>query len=267
MPTQTKYIPESSSTSTSKPTSKSTSSKSTSRTIIQVAAALIFLAGIGIFAYPYIMQLLYDRGVTAIVHSFEADRQNQDPRLEALYQKMIEENQSLYENGQMNLVDPFSYEQPGLDLTEYGLSDNIMGYISIPKIEVLLPIHLGASTENMKQGAVHLTQTSYSVGGPNTNSVIAAHRGYSKALMFRKIDLLEIGDSVKIRNFREELDYEVTDIKIIDPHDSQEILIQPEKELVTLMSCHPFPGNKLRYLVYCERVTGSDNSGKQLQDI
>jgi len=224
-----------------------------SRTLIRIAATLILLTGIGIFTYPYIMQILYDKESAKIFQSFETDVQSQNLLLEELYQKMVDENNRLYEDGQNDLVDPFSYEQPGFDLTQYGLSDNIVGYISIPKMDTILPVYLGASTENMKLGAVHLTQTSYPVGGANTNSVIAAHRGYSKALMFRKIDLLEIGDTVTLRNFREELEYTVAEIKIIAPDESQEILIQPQKELLTLMSCHPYPGHKLRYLVYCER--------------
>ena len=78
----------------------------------------------------------------------------------------------------------------------YGIKNNIIGYLSIPKIKISLPVFLGANEENMKKGAVHLTETSYPVGGDNTNCVIAAHRGYSKAAMFREIEKLELNDKI-----------------------------------------------------------------------
>jgi sortase A len=224
------------------------------RRIIRIVAVLILLAGIGFLAYPYITQFFYEKDVEKIVESFEAQVQKRDPLLEKLYEIMVEENERLYENGQANLMDPFSYERTGLDLTEYGLTENIVGYLTIPKMDTILPIYLGASKANLDLGAVHLTQTSYPIGGPNTNCVIAAHRGHSKFLMFRKIEAMEAGDSVIIRNFRETLEYRVVLKKIVYPDEITEILIQPNQELVTLMTCHPYPTNLQRYLVYCERV-------------
>lgn len=221
---------------------------------IRIIAVLALLAGVVIFCWPYITQYFYDQNVSKIVESFEADVQSGgDTLLDTLYQRMVRENEQLSAKGQMQLRDPFAYEQAGLDLVPYGLTDNIVGYISIPKMDIVLPIYLGASLENMKLGAVHLTQTSYPVGGPDTNCVIAAHRGYRKALMFRRIELLETGDSVEIRNFRETLTWRVVEIKVINPDDIHEILIQPGRELVTLITCHPYPGHKMRIIVICER--------------
>ena len=107
----------------------------------------------------------------------------------------------------------------------------------------------------MKQGAAHLTNTSYPVGGWNTNCVLAAHRGYSRTAMFRDIELLEPGDEVVIENFRETLTYEVTETKVIAPDEIQEVLIQEGKDMVTLITCHPYRENRQRYVVYCERKT------------
>ena len=105
----------------------------------------------------------------------------------------------------------------------------------------------------MKKGAVHLTETSYPIGGENTNCVIAAHRGYSKTAMFRDIEALEVGDPVYIENFREELEYEVVKTKVIAPSDIEEILIQKGKDMLTLITCHPYRHNHKRYVVFCEK--------------
>ena len=126
--------------------------------------------------------------------------------------------------------------------------------ISIPKINIEVPILLGANTANMKKGAVHLTETSYPIGGVNTNSVIAAHRGYGKATLFRYIDKIGVGDKIRIRNFKEELTYEVYETKIINPDDISELEIQEGQDIITLITCHPYRINTQRYIVKAKRV-------------
>ena len=42
---------------------------------------------------------------------------------------------------------------------------------------------------------------------------------------------------------------------IINPNEIDAILIQPGKDMITLLTCHPYgSGGLYRYLVYCERV-------------
>ena len=132
-----------------------------------------------------------------------------------------------------------------------------MGVISIPKMDVELPIFLGATYDNMAKGAVHLSQTSLPIGGMDTNCVIAAHQGWYSAPYFRYIELLEVGDELYITNLWETLTYEVTSIKVIEPNDIDEILIQPGRDMLTLLTCHPYAsGGRYRYVVYCDRVIG-----------
>ena len=87
--------------------------------------------------------------------------------------------------------------------------------------------------------------------------VVAAHRGYRGIPYFRDIEQLKTGDQVIIRNPWERLDYRVTKIKVIDPYDMDKILIQKEKDMVTLLTCHPYRGHgRYRYVVYCMRNHG-----------
>ena len=99
-----------------------------------------------------------------------------------------------------------------------------------------------------------MTETSYPIGGENTNCVIAAHRGYAKAAMFREIEKLEIGDKVYIDNFKERLTYKVIQLRIISPSDTDQILIREGKDMLTLLTCHPYRKNSQRYVVFCERI-------------
>ena len=229
------------------------------RKALIIIFVLIFAAGLAIFLYPNFENLLYDINTAGEQKRFFENAANNpelNAALESLYNRLREYNTELYENKQEKLADPFSYSQPNFDLSAYGIGNNCVGYISIEKLNVTLPVLLGANEENMRNGAVHLTETSFPIGGENTNSVIAAHRGVTR-IMFRNIHLLEEGDRVIIKNFRETLTYEVCEIKIIFPTDVNELLIQEGRDLVTLLSCHPLGENYQRYVVFCERADTS----------
>lgn len=108
--------------------------------------------------------------------------------------------------------------------------------------------------ENMKNGAAILSNTSMPIGGLNTNCVIAGHRGNGRSKFFLDIEEIQTGDKIYITNPWETLVYEVTETLIIEPTDTASIKIQEEKDMLTLMTCHPYASNgKYRYLVYCER--------------
>lgn len=246
------------------------------RNMAFAAAGIFLLLGISIILYPHMRQYMYADQAKKIIEEFDkkmegdsskADEKKRSVKAEPasgkkeinlghedLYQKIVQYNRKLFRTGQENLVDPFSYEQVDFSLKEWGFDEDMIGSLKIPKMGIELPIYLGATDENMVKGAVHLSQTSLPVGGNNTNAVIAAHRGYSNAAMFRDIEDLQIGDQVTIKNFRETLNYAVAEIKVISPTDIDQILIQPNRDLVTLITCHPYRYNYQRYVVYCERV-------------
>ena len=231
--------------------------KKRSKNILMILAILLILIGIGLICFPAISNFLFEKNVEKDKEDFikkVSEDQQEESLLDKLYKDLQERNEWLYKSEQSNLVDPFSYEQPTIDLSEYGIENNTIGYIKIPKMGIELPIILGANSTNMRKGAVHLTETSYPIGGNNTNSVIAAHRGYGGAQLFRYIDKLDYGDKIYIQNFREELLYVVYEIKLVTPDAIDELAIQPAKDIVTLITCHPYRVNTQRYIVKAERV-------------
>ena len=221
------------------------------RKVILIIAAILFITGIAVTIYPHVERKLYDIRTEDLIKTSIQQYEQMD--LYDLYLLMQEYNKNIYENHQEGLSDPFSYEQASFDLSQWGFGENMMGYIEIPAMDIKLPLYLGATKENMKKGAVHLSNTSLPIGGENITSVIAAHRGYQGAYMFQEIERLVIGDEVFVTNFWETLTYRVTEIKVISPKDIEEILIQDGRDLVTLITCHPFRHNYQRYVVYCER--------------
>lgn len=223
--------------------------------LLRITAILLIFIGITLFCFPYLSNYVYEQEVEENKEEFivKITKKENEDILQKLYEELKRRNEELYENKQVNLYDPFSYEQPSIDLSEYGIEDNIIGYIRIPKMDIDIPILLGANSVNMKKGAVHLTETSYPIGGVNTNSVIAAHRGYGKAKLFRHIEKLEYGDKIYIQNFREELVYEVYDIKLVSPDDISELVVQEGEDIITLITCHPYRVNTQRYIVKAKR--------------
>lgn len=163
-------------------------------------------------------------------------------------------NEDIFREGQESLSNPTAYEKSSFRLSDYGLESEVFGVLSIPRLSLEMPIYLGASKQNMANGAAVMGQTSLPIGGSNTNCVLAGHRGWNGAAYFLYINQLEPGDTVTVTNLWETLTYEVVETQIISPNDVDAIHIQPNRELLTLLTCHPpASGGKQRYLVFCER--------------
>ena len=143
---------------------------------LRIAAALLFLLGLGLVCYPVLSNWARNtlQSIDSQRYGSEQSQPNPsaDASLEELYRQMQAYNKRLYSEGQ-KLTDPFAYEQPSFDLKQFGLPDNIVGYLSIPKLGVQLPVYLGASRENLRKGAAHLSQTSLPIGGADTTLIPA----------------------------------------------------------------------------------------------
>lgn len=175
--------------------------------------------------------------------------------LTELWRAMRSYNDRIYADGQSRLVeDPFSETVQVFDLEDFGLEDAVFGVLSIPKMDVELPIRLGSSLGNMSHSAAQLTETSVPIGGLNTNAVFAIHREY-----VMDIECLEAGDLIYIQNPWETLTYKVTSLRLIEPSDREAVKIEDGKDQITLMTCHPWgSGGRYRYLVFAERAEATE---------
>ena len=237
-------------------------------------AIFFFMLSILLFIYPHITDRQYKRNVSikeeeyikyiesvndVINRSVSTSNINEDEvnthhRFQELYELLKVRNDELFQTKQNDFIYHTNYEANDIHLSDYGLKYNIFGYIEIPSIGITLPIYLGATNSNMKLGAVHLTGTSYPIGGMNTNSVIAAHRGYHRTKMFRDIDKIHLGDVLYINNFQGKLTYRVVETDIIDKKGISHLTIKEGCDRITIISCHPYPFNYQRYVVIGERV-------------
>lgn len=219
-----------------------------------VLAALLAVAGICVMLWPVVTGYRLQANTDEAVQNFLEERkpEQQYPELLAA---LREYNQRIYAEKQCNLVDLEACEEPAADLTTYGVADEIIGVLEIPAMELIMPVYLGASDAHLAAGAAVLGNTSAPIGDDNSNCVIAGHRGWRGADYFRYIDRLQVGDTVTLTNLWETLTYIVADIQIMQPHEVEKIKIQPNRDLLTLITCHPYAsGGKQRYVVYCERT-------------
>lgn len=243
------------------------------KTFLLLLAALTVTAllGIALMLFPQMEQLQYRESIRQDVSAFRervkiyreeviqptSPTSAEDPEvtvLPELYELMKQYNEKIYEEKQKDLVDAFSYANPILDLSEYGIDDGIVGTIHIPSIQVEMPLYLGANWTNLTKGLAQLSQTSMPIGGENTNCVVAGHRGWYGVPFLRDIEEVKVGDPVYLVTPWETLEYRVCqEPLIILPNETEKILIQEGRDLLTLLTCHPYAVCTHRFLLICER--------------
>lgn len=130
----------------------------------------------------------------------------------------------------------------------------IMAYIDIPKIDVSLPIYHGVDQNVLQVAIGHIEGSSLPIGGKGTHSVVSGHRGLPAARLFTNLDQLEVGDKFLIQILDRTITYEVDQIRIVLPEELQDLEIDPEQDLMTLVTCTPYKINTHRLLVRGHRV-------------
>ena len=218
---------------------------------------LIFLVGLSVMLYPTVSDYINQKNQSRAVASYSEEVENlSDVDYQAYFDAADDYNRRLAET-------PDAFYRPEqvsgytdtLDVSGTG----IMGYITISKIGVELPIYHGTSDGVLQVAAGHLEGSSLPVGGAGTHAVISAHRGLPSAKLFTNLDELEAGDTFTITVLDRVLTYEVDQISIVLPTETD--LLQPVegKDYVTLMTCTPYGINTHRLLVRGKRIENAEN--------
>ena len=223
--------------------------------LMRILIILIFILGLGILLYPIVSNLFMSVFQTTAIQEYNYT-------VEQMEQERIEEilSEARVYNKQFKntiVVDPFSQEAENNVNSEYNEVLNIdgtMGYIEIPKIEVNLPIFHGVSEEVLKRGVGHIETTPLPIGGEGNHSVLSAHRGLPSAKLFTDLDKLEIGDIFTIKMLTEILVYEIDQIKVVEPTDTQYLQSEYGEDYITLITCTPYAVNTHRLLVRGKRI-------------
>ena len=132
--------------------------------------------------------------------------------------------------------------------------NGVMGFITINKIGVELPVYHGIAAEILNIACGHLEGTSLPIGGESTHCVLSAHRGLPHAKLFTELDKMELGDTFTITVLDRTVTYQVDQIKVVRPDEINDIQIVPGEDLCTLLTCTPYGINSHRLLVRGTRI-------------
>lgn len=218
-------------------------------TIIMV---LLFFMGLLILLYPSISDFHNQKVQSKSIVDYEALLKNiNNDEYEEIFKDADEYNKKLAKlpNQFFNYKSVKNYKKT-LNIDDNGM----MGYISIDKIKVELPIYHGTSEDVLSKAVGHIEGSSLPVGGIGTHSVLSAHRGLPSSLLFTNLDKLEIGDVFTITTLNRTLTYQVDKILIVSPKEITSLKIDKNNDYVTLVTCTPYGINTHRLLVRGKRI-------------
>lgn len=225
----------------------------------------IFILGFMIFIYPIVSNVVHSMGQTRVIDDYKKDVGKMPKKeKEKQVKKAKKYNESLKDTG-VKINDPFAENQENIEGSLSYLSllniGETMANLEIPNIGVNLPIYHGTSEPVLQKGVGHIEGTSLPIGGIGTHTVLTAHRGLPSSRLFRDLNKLDKGDKFYIHSIEETIAYEVDEINVVLPHETEKIAIDPDKDYATLLTCEPYMINTHRLLVRGRRIPydGVDN--------
>lgn len=217
-----------------------------------------YLVGLSILLYPAASDYLNRVHSTTIAVDYEQEAAKAGPDLE---ERMLKAARAYNDQllGSSVVEDPFSRENDRETKEDYENllsldSSGMMGYLQIPAINVLLPVYHGTSNEVLQTGVGHLEGTSLPVGGEGSHAVLSGHRGLPSAKLFTDLNKLKAGDVFYMKVMKQTFAYEVDQILVVKPEETEALAIEEGKDYITLVTCTPYAINTHRLLVRGSRI-------------
>lgn len=234
------------------------------RILTTIIIALFFLTGLSLLLYPLVANEWNNYRQSRLISSYDEAVSEQETSGEIDYTAEWEKANAFNEALLPSILpDSFAVaaasDEDSEDHQAYMsclnlLGDGMMGYVEVPKINIKIPIYHTTDEEVLEQAAGHLEGSSLPVGGENTHAVISAHRGLPSASLFTDLDKLEEGDHFLLYILDDVLCYEVDQILVVEPDETESLAVQEGQDLVTLLTCTPYGVNSHRLLVRGHRV-------------
>lgn len=222
------------------------------RYVSTAVIAAAFFVGISLLLYPVISEYINAKHQSKAIASYDETVSHMS---EADYDEIFAKARA-YNDALARTEGAFYQPErvPGyleaLDITGTG----IMGYVTIDKIGVELPVYHTVETDVLQSAVGHLPGTSLPIGGEGTHAVLSGHRGLPSARLFTDLNKLEPGDLFTITVLNRVVMYRVDQVKIVDPTDVTDLQLVPGKDYCTLFTCTPYGINSHRLLVRGVRV-------------
>ena len=229
-------------------------------------AVILFVLALGMTLYPVISNYVNQKYASEIHTAYQEVIQQTDnsellkaKELAVAYNNAITPGAAAEESYSQEALQTASEDYNSLlNITGEGT----MGYVEIPGIQCSLPVYHGTDEAVLQVAVGHLEWSSLPTGGESTHCVLSGHRGLPSAKLFTDLDKVEKGDLFMLRILDELLTYEVDRIEIVEPHETQSLLIEEGKDLCTLVTCTPYGINSHRLLVRGHRVSNVEETLK-----
>lgn len=217
---------------------------------------LVFLIGLSLVLYPTVSNYWNSLHQSWAIVDYQAVLDSMAPEdFTSEFEAADDYNRKL-----LDITFPLiNYDQvPGYEEILDVSGTGFIGYVSIPKIQVELPIYHGTSDAVLNVAVGHLQGTSFPVGGEGTHSVLSAHRGLPSAQLFTDLDEMVVGDTFTVTVLDRLLTYQVDQIRIVEPHEVDDLSITEGEDYCTLLTCTPYGINTHRMLVRGTRIENEE---------
>ena len=226
-----------------------------------ILGIFIIVLGVGLFGYPFAANYLSKKNGSYQTERYDENiKKISDEELIAEWDEAVIYNENLSGSP---AHDPFIEESGMVRADNYydvlNISDT-MGYITIPIIDVKLPIYHGTASETLQKGVGHLEGSHVPVGGIGTHSVLTGHSGLPNAKLFTDLTELEEGETFYLHILNETLAYKIDQIMVVEPNDTEKLKQVQNKDYCTLITCTPYGVNSHRLLIRGERTAYEEQS-------
>ena len=213
---------------------------------------VVFLIGLSLMLYPTLSNWWNTLHASVAIVDYDNVREE---LTDADYDKLFEAAED-YNRSIAQIDFPLMYydQVAGYETLLNPGDDGVMGYISIPKIHIRLPILHGTSEGVLQKAIGHLQGTSLPTGGEGNHCVLSGHRGLPSAKLFTDLDQMKEGDRFTLTILNRELVYEIDQILTVQPQEVEALYVIDDEDYCTLVTCTPYGVNSHRLLVRGKRV-------------
>lgn len=227
----------------------------------------MILLGLGLLLYPFISNRISVGHYQKVIQTYDkkVSEETRDANNKLLMDAR-EYNRSLSFGEVVDVFQNPEVKNSDRYLSILNINDNgMMGYISIPKIDVRIPIYHGTTSDVLQKGVGHLEGSSFPVGGESAHAILSAHRGLPSSKLFTDLDQLKKGDIFYIYILNQVLAYQVDQVLVTEPSETDALRIVDGKDYITLVTCTPYAINTHRLLVRGERIEYNEQVEKDIE--
>lgn len=216
---------------------------------------ILFAIGFLIFIFPFVIRLISYFNQTTVVYNYKSSLEKlTESEKEQRRNESEEYNNKIADEKPVITMADEEFEAEPVSTFDFLKTGTVIGTLTIPSLDVNLPIYDGLEDNNLQKGVVHLDYTSYPTGQASTHCILAGHSGLTRAKILDDADKLQIGDNFQVEYLNETNNYEIIDIKIVLPYETESLKIIDNETLVTLVTCTPKGINTHRLLITGKKV-------------